>query len=623
MMDLPGQIDGGGSFHAPAKLPPEQGGRQTDSSISRTVLIVGGTATAILIGLAWFDAPRTGLWQNLHWNISAITAFLAVVASIGATGWAGRTGRARRIQWLQLSAAVAIGMWMLANIFWTVQVATNSRVIPSLPDFIAAAVLVPAAVGLVAYVRGRLSRAIEVAVYLDAAVVGTAVFTYLIIALAPAADVPGGIGGLLALAAPLAYLTMAGAGLVALLATEHPLSTRGGFPIVAGLGLIGVAWLTWILPASSLLGQPMAIGSPLFSIGILLVGLGASTGQDASVVSPRYHRMAPYLFRLIGPFAAGLTFLTILPIGVHSQRIEAPLRVAVVLTGVLILVRQALLLRERIAVVVELQEVRRENERLVATLRSELDERARVHDQLINASRMAAIGELAAGVAHEVNNPLTGVLGYSELLLEEMAADDPRRADVKTIWDEAMRARSIVRALRDFARPSSPEMVATDLPELIGHTLDFIRHPLNRAGVIIVESHGELPLIELDPHAIQQVMLNVLTNAMQAMSKGGTLRVETSRSGSDAVVTIADEGVGMDDSIAAQAFLPFFTARQQPGSAGLGLPASLGLVESHGGTIHLTSRVGVGTTVEIRLPISHATRTVAATPAAVDPDDLG
>jgi signal transduction histidine kinase len=512
-------------------------------------------------------------------------------------------------------------MWMLANVFWTLQVATGSRVMPSLPDILAALVLVPGAVGLVTYVRGRLSRATEVAVYLDAGVVATAVFTYLIIALAPAANELGGSGGLLALAAPLAYLTMAGAGLVALLATEHPLSTRGGYPIVVGLALIGVAWVTWVFPASTGLGQPTAIGSPLFSVGILLVGLGASTRQETSVVSPRYHRMAPYLFRLIGPLAAGLTFLTILPIGVHPQGIEVPLRLAVVLTGVLILIRQALLLRERIAVVVELQEVHRENERLVATLRSELEERARVHDQLINASRMAAIGELAAGVAHEVNNPLTGVLGYSELLLEEMATDDPRRADVKTIWDEAMRARSIVRALRDFARPSSPEMVATNLPELIGHTLDFIRHPLNRAGVIIVESHGELPLIELDPHAIQQVMLNVLTNAMQAMSKGGTLRVETSRSGSDSVVTIADQGVGMDESVAAQAFLPFFTARQQPGSAGLGLPASLGLVESHGGTIRLTSKVGVGTTVEIRLPISHATRATAARDATVDPDE--
>jgi len=607
MMQLPDQIETGGAPGAPPS-----------STISRRVLLAGGTATAILIGLALVDAPRSGIWQNLHWNVSAITAFLAVVASIvGRAGRIGRTERARRTWLLQVSAAVAIGMWTLANVFWSLQVATNSRVIPSVPDLLAAAVLLPGAIGLVTYLRGRLSRAIEVAVYLDAGVVASAVFAYLIIGLAPGTEQLGGRVAFLALAAPLAYLTMAGAGLIALLATEHPISARGGYPIVAGIGLIGIAWVTWVLPASIGLGQPMALASPLFSIGILLVGLGASTWPDQGELSLRYRRMAPFLFRLIGPLAAGLTFLTILPIGVRSQAIESPLRWAVVLTGVLILIRQALLLRERIGVIVELQAVRHENERLVAALRSELAERARVHDQLMKASRMAAIGELAAGVAHEVNNPLTAVLGYSELLLEDMAPDDPRHDDIEKIREGAMRARMIVEALRDFARPTSPEMVATDLPKLIGHTLDFIRHQLERAGVIIVESHGELPMIELDPHAIQQVLLNVLTNAMQAMSQGGTLRVETTRAGSDAVVTIVDQGVGMDETVAAQAFLPFFSAHQRPGSSGLGLPASLGLVESHGGTIRLASQVGVGTTVEIRLPISHPTSSSTTDDAAV------
>jgi signal transduction histidine kinase len=610
MMQLPEQIDTGGP------------GEPSSSSISRMVLIVGGTVTAILIGLALVDAPRAAIWQNLHWNVSAITAFVAVVASVvGRTGRTGRTDLARRTRLLQVSAAVAIGMWMLANLVWSFQVATNSRVIPSLPDLLAAAVLVPGAIGLVTYIRGRLSRIMEIAVYLDAGVVACAVFAYLTIGLAPATDQLGERVGFLALAAPMAYLTMAGAGLVALLATEHPMSARGGYPIVAGIGLIGIAWVTWVLPESIGLGQPMAIASPLFSIGILLVGLGASTWPVPGEPSPRYHRMAPFLFRLIGPLAAGLTFLTILPIGVRSQAIESPLRWAVVLTGVLILIRQALLLRERIGVIVELQAMRLENERLVAALRSELDERARVHDQLMQASRMAAIGELAAGVAHEVNNPLTAVLGFSELLLEELAPDDPRHTDVTIIREHAMRARSIVRALSDFARPSSPEMVATDLPELIGHTLNLIRHQLDRAGVVIVESHGELPLIELDPHAIQQVLLNVLTNALQAMPHGGRLGVETTRSGSDAVVTIADQGVGMDETVAAQAFLPFFSASQRPGSSGLGLPASLGLVESHGGTIRLASKVGVGTTVEIRLPISPPTSTSPTNEQAVDPGD--
>jgi signal transduction histidine kinase len=333
------------------------------------------------------------------------------------------------------------------------------------------------------------------------------------------------------------------------------------------------------------------------------------TRNIATAPSPRYGEIAPVLFRLIGPFAAGLTLLTIVPIGGRTHTVDAWLPVAVVIAGALILIRQGLLLRERVAVVAELEDVRRENDRLVTALRGELADRTRVQDQLVNASRMAAIGELAAGVAHEVNNPLTGVLGFSELLLEEMPEDDPKRPDVKTIWEEAMRARSIVRALRDFARPTSPETTPTDLADLTRRALDLIRYPLTRSGVMIVETHAELPLIELDPHAIQQAILNVLTNAMQAMPEGGNLRVETSRRGSQAVVTIADDGVGMDGIVAAQAFSPFFTGRPQSGAAGLGLSASLGLVESHGGTIELESRPGVGTTVEISLPIRRAATT--------------
>jgi signal transduction histidine kinase len=397
---------------------------------------------------------------------------------------------------------------------------------------------------------------------------------------------------------------MATAGLVALLATGHPVGWRGGYPIVAGIGLIGVAWVGWALPASTGLTEPAMIASPLFSIGILLVGLGASSRGEQVAASPRYGVIAPVLFRLIGPLAAGLTLLTIIPLGARSATVDAWLWVAVVLAGGLILIRQGLLLRERIDVVTELEAVHRQNEQLLDALRNELAERSRVQDQLINASRLAAIGELAAGVAHEVNNPLTGVLGFSELLLEEMPPDDPKRADVKTIWDEAMRARSIVSALRDFARPTSPQTTATDLADLTTRSLDLIRYPLTRSGVIIAETHGELPLIELDPHAIQQVILNVLTNAMQAMPEGGSLRVETSRRDREAVITIEDDGVGMDDIVAAQAFVPFFSGRPQSGAAGLGLSASLGLVESHGGTIRLVSRPGGGTKVEICLPLS-------------------
>lgn len=303
----------------------------------------------------------------------------------------------------------------------------------------------------------------------------------------------------------------------------------------------------------------------------------------------------------MGPIAAVIAFVAVLL--ALPPPAEAIVAVAAFLAITLFVVRLSVLLRERTTTLAEVRSIHEENHRLVGELREALLERDRTQHQLINDTRLAAVGELAAGVAHEVNNPLTSVLGFAEILLEDLDHEDPRRQDVQTIRDSALRARAIVRALRDFARPGRPALTPTDLPDLIVRMTDLVRYPLTRAGVIIAESHAELPLITLDPQAIQQVILNVLTNAMQAMPDGGSLRIESSIRGSTAVVTITDDGVGMDEIVAAQAFVPFFSSGREAGSSGLGLSASLGLVESHGGTIRLWSKEGVGTTVVISLPI--------------------
>ncbi len=339
------------------------------------------------------------------------------------------------------------------------------------------------------------------------------------------------------------------------------------------------------------------------SVGALIVGFGAVTWRSTVSDNERYVAIAVWLARAIGPLAAGFLLLTLLVEPSLPEAVERPYHVAIIFAGALFLLRQGLLLRERSRMLAVMERLQGDNQRLVEDLQAELVERVRVQDQLIGTSRMAAVGELAAGVAHEVNNPLTGVLGYAELLLEDIDEDDPQRADVVTIRDEAMRARGIIRALRDFARPHEPRPVPTDLPDLVARTLELVRYQLVQAGVIIAESHGEMPLIQLDPQAIQQVILNVLTNALQAMPDGGRLQVHTSVRDTAAVVTITDTGVGMDESVAAQAFVPFFSARHASGAPGLGLSVSLGLVEGHRGTIRLESRAGVGTTVEVCLPI--------------------
>jgi signal transduction histidine kinase len=568
----------------PFGLPSEPAGR---------VILLGALLTAPLVVLAVSNAGGDrALWSNLQWSVASIFAFAATV--VGARTASGRAGTIRR------AGAVAFGLWMLATLTWGALALVGSTSIPSAATVFAAAMFVPAAFILVKAVHGRLTIAEEVAVYFDSALLAILIGTVLILAHGVAAPALPTLTGISALAFPTAFFGFAAAGLVVFGAIRLPLAPRGGLALIAGMAIIGVADLGFVVPfvTGSLAGPLPGV---LFSVGTLVAAYGAATWRDETDDSPRYVAATRYLSRVIGSTTASVTFLVLL---VNlPPAIEGIVRTLAFATGTLFIIRQALLLRERTHMLDEVRTLHDENDRLVDELRAELIERGRVQDQLINTSRLAAVGQLAAGVAHEVNNPLTAVLGFSEILLQDLAPEDPNRADIQTIRDAALRARSIVRALRDFARPLEPQLAPTDLPELVTKMIDLVRFPLTRSGVIIRESHGELPLIELDPQAIQQVVLNVLTNAMQAMPEGGALGVETSIRGSRAIVRITDNGVGMDESAAAQAFVPFFSARDATESTGLGLSVSLGLVESHNGTISLESAEGVGTTVEISLPL--------------------
>ena len=557
------------------------------------VILLGVLVSTPLMILALGDVGGLAtLWRNLHWSLASIAAFAATL--LGARSATGRVGTIRR------AAAAAFGLWMLSTVTYGVLALIGASSIPSIATGFAAAMFVPAAFVLIKAVQGRLTLAEEVAVYFDSALMVMLIGTVLILVHGQAALALPTVTGLSALAFPTAFLGLAAAGFVVFMAIRLPLSARGGFAMIAGSGIIGLANLGFVVPTvtGSVAG---GISASLFSVGTLLAAFGAATWRDETDDSPRYVAATRLFTRIIGPTAASVTFLALLI--TLTPPMDTIIRVVAFVTGILVVIRQALLLRERTHTLSEVQTLHDENDRLVDELRAELVERERVQGQLLHASRLAAVGELAEGVAHEVNNPLTAVLGFSEILLEDLEPEDPRRSDVETIRDAALRARSIVRALRDFARPPEPQLVPTDLRDLISRMLELVRFPLARSGVIIRESHAELPLIELDSQAIQQVVLNVLTNAMQAMPDGGTLSIETSVQGPEAVVRITDDGVGMDESVASQAFVPFFSARHAAGSTGLGLSVSVGLVESHNGTITLESAPGVGTTVEIRLPI--------------------
>ena len=569
------------------------------------VLAAGAVATLLLIVLSKADTAGLGrTWQSLHWNLSAVVAFVAVLAAVRTA-----SGRERQVRvWV----AAALGLWMTYNLVYSAISWSGSPAFPSVADAIGLLVFVPAIGVLIVSVHGRLTRAEETAVFLDAGIMATSAFAILLVVFGPTAYDLGGLRSVLVFVYPLEFLAISLAGVVALVAVGYAVRPSGAAALLVGSATMGVAYLALVIGRGD---APAIIGfvaGPLFSTGTLIVGLGGATWRDELSESPRHRAIETFLARTLGPIAAGVTLLTILHGTTNFKPLEGLVQFAIIGAGTLVLLRQGLLLRERTETLAELRVLHDENDRLVDELRNELIERARVQDQLINASRMAAVGELAAGVAHEVNNPLTGVLLSAELLLTDIDEADPRHSDVETIRSEALRARAIVRALRDFARPTRPEPVPTVLADLIVGTLDLVRYPLVRAGVTITETHGEMEPIQLDPQAIQQVILNVLTNAMQAMPDGGHLEIESSIQDGDAVVRITDDGVGMDEDVAAQAFVPFFSGRRDVGGAGLGLSVSLGLIESHRGTIRLTSRRGAGTTIEIRIPVTDEPAVVEA-----------
>jgi signal transduction histidine kinase len=246
-----------------------------------------------------------------------------------------------------------------------------------------------------------------------------------------------------------------------------------------------------------------------------------------------------------------------------------------------------------------------ENNALLVRMRRQLVEVQRVQEQLIQASKLGAVGELAAAVAHEVNNPLTGILGFAELLMAELPEDDPRHGEAEVIRDEAVRSRSIIRALLEFARPRPPQRIPTDINDLARATIDLIRFRASEAEIKIAAVYGDLPCLEIDGDAFRQVLLNLFNNAVDAMPQGGELRVTTLAETERVGVIIADVGVGMDDVTRERIFTPFFSTRAgSGGGTGLGLSVSLQIVESHGGTIDVDSAPGRGSVFTVWLPRS-------------------
>ena len=229
--------------------------------------------------------------------------------------------------------------------------------------------------------------------------------------------------------------------------------------------------------------------------------------------------------------------------------------------------------------------------------------------QLTRSERLAAVGRLAAGVAHEINNPLTGVLAFSHMLLKEAPPNSRQKEDIETIIAATTRCRDIIRALLNFSRQNEPQRRWADLNGALREALNLTRHQAHLHRVTVREAmDAAIPHLVIDPFQIQEVAVNLILNAIDAMPDGGTLTV-TTRAVGDAAgpwveFRIADTGIGISPEHLEQVFNPFFTTKPPGQGTGLGLAVSYGIVTEHGGEIRISSEVGHGTTVTVRLPVA-------------------
>ncbi len=238
----------------------------------------------------------------------------------------------------------------------------------------------------------------------------------------------------------------------------------------------------------------------------------------------------------------------------------------------------------------------------------DITDRIKMEQQLLIASKLASIGELAAGVAHEINNPLTAIMGYAQLLANDDEVPVNIKSDLEKIYNQSQRAARIVQNLLTFARNYTPEKSVIDLNELILKTLELrsYEHKVGNTEVI-TELQSGLPGISADENQIQQVILNVIINAEQSIAvkkKAGTIKIVTRAAEDKIRISISDDGPGIPREILDRLFDPFFTTKDVGQGTGLGLSVCHGIITNHGGRIYAESVVGEGATFIIELPVS-------------------
>lgn len=265
----------------------------------------------------------------------------------------------------------------------------------------------------------------------------------------------------------------------------------------------------------------------------------------------------------------------------------------------------------------DLRAARAETERLLADLEHRVEQRSRELEatrvQLIQSDRLASLGKLAASVAHEVNNPISAVLNLS-MFLQRIMTDEgvpPERREqfrrhLQQISEETARAGRIVTDLLAFSRRAVPKRTPTDLNAVVEKTVAILQHRVELSKIMLVLDLGEGPLVApCDAGQIEQILLNLVINAVEALKDGGRIGVRTRRDSAagDAVLEVEDDGPGMTPAVLARVFDPFFTTKTEGKGAGLGLSVAYGIAAAHGGSLTVASDPGKRTVFTLRLPL--------------------
>lgn len=233
------------------------------------------------------------------------------------------------------------------------------------------------------------------------------------------------------------------------------------------------------------------------------------------------------------------------------------------------------------------------------------DERIKLQEQLRHADRLATIGQLSAGVAHELNEPLSNILGFAQLIKKYPKLSEQTRKDVEKIVKASLHAREVIKKLMIFARQMPPQKTQVNLNRIVEEGLYFLESRCTKEGIKVEHNLSpDLPEITADPAQLTQVLVNLVVNSIQAMHEGGRITIETKVYEDYVSLVVEDMGVGISKDVIKKIFIPFFTTKEIGQGTGLGLPVIHGIVSSHGGKIDVDSEVGRGSRFEVKFPIT-------------------